>query len=430
MSNAFKTYKLSELATILVGGDLPDSYSTEKTNLHNIPVYSNGEKENGLYGYTDIPEVTEPAVTISARGSKVGFAALRKEPFLPIVRLISLIPYKEKLDVNFLFYNLKLNRQTGIGSGQPQITIPDISNRTISVPPLSTQKKIASVLSALDDKIELNNRINTELEAMAKTIYDYWFVQFDFPDANGKPYKSSGGKMVYNDVLKREVPEGWEVKSLSDLIEVKDGTHDSPKFVNNGFPLVTSKNLKKSGIDFRETNLISKRDFDNINLRSKVDTGDILFSMIGNIGTIYKIDEEKVDFAIKNVALFKTSKNNEFKNFLFQYLHSYDMLRYMPNVISGSIQKFIGLSSLRATPVLYNEEIIEKFRYTSESIYERIKVNTQQNQELFQLRDWLLPMLMNGQVSVAGAYQQAAQALSMAAEDAAGYGKKKSKFAQ
>jgi len=163
MSNAFKTYKLSELATILAGGDLPDSYSTEKTNLLKIPVYSNGEKENGLYGYTDIPKITEPAVTISARGSKVGFAAIRKEPFLPIVRLISLIPHREILDVNFLFYNLKQNRQIGTGSGQPQITIPDISNRTISVPSLSTQQKIASVLSALDNKIELNNKINDNL---------------------------------------------------------------------------------------------------------------------------------------------------------------------------------------------------------------------------------------------------------------------------
>ena len=138
MSKVFNTYKLCEITNILAGGDLPDSFSNEKTELLNIPVYSNGEKNNGLYGYTDIPKVTEPAVTISARGSKVGFAAIRTEPFFPIVRLLSLIPYQDKLDVKFLFYNLKLNRQSGIGSGQPQITIPDISNRTISVPDLQT----------------------------------------------------------------------------------------------------------------------------------------------------------------------------------------------------------------------------------------------------------------------------------------------------
>ena len=111
------------------------------------------------------------------------------------------------------------------GSTLPSMTKSAYNNLIINLPDIFIQNKIANVLSSLDKKIELNNKINKELEAMAKTLYDYWFVQFDFPDENGKPYKSSGGKMVYNEELKREIPAGWDinVKSIADLIKTNKG---------------------------------------------------------------------------------------------------------------------------------------------------------------------------------------------------------------
>ncbi|MFP9117699.1 restriction endonuclease subunit S [Flavobacterium sp. RNTU_13] len=334
----------------------------------------------------------------------------------------------EKLDTEYLFQYLKSNNFKNFingvkaeGSTINHLYQRDLIKLEIEVPSVIYQRKITSILLALDNKIELNNKMNDELESIAKTLYDYWFVQFDFPDANGKPYKSSGGKMVWNETLKREIPEGWEVKKLSSLVEVKDGTHDSPKYISDeGYPLITSKNLKKTGIDFTETNRISKFDFDLINQRSKVDTGDILFSMIGNIGTVYKIEEEIINFAIKNVALFKTSSNPVIKNYLFQYLHGYDMQRYVPNVISGSIQKFIALGSLRNTPILFKKAIIEEFNNISFSIYSKLKNNLRQNQELAQLRDWLLPMLMNGQITVG----EAEVKIGMVAEEGVEYKKR------
>jgi len=268
------------------------------------------------------------------------------------------------------------------------------------LPEYTEQKKIGDYLYLINQKIALNNKINTELEAMAKLIYDYWFVQFDFPDANGKPYKSSGGKMVYNEALKREIPEGWEVDVIKNVIDVKDGTHDSPKPSTEGYHLITSKNLKIEGLDFENANLISAIDYENINKRSKVDTGDILFSMIGSIGAIYKVDEEKINFAIKNVALYKTSKNNCYKNFVYMFLKSYDMQRYMGNVISGSIQKFIGLGALRNMPILIDHTLIKNYVQTTESLFKKQTLIKRENQQLSQLRDWLLPMLMNGQVTV------------------------------
>ena len=115
MSNQFSTYQIGEVAEIIAGGDKPKVFSLEKISPVSIPVLANAEKDNGLMGYTDNARIFEPAVTVAARGSNVGFVAIRKEPFFPVVRLLSLIPKKERLDVDYLFYNLKQNRKTGTG---------------------------------------------------------------------------------------------------------------------------------------------------------------------------------------------------------------------------------------------------------------------------------------------------------------------------
>lgn len=289
---------------------------------------------------------------------------------------------------------------SGAGSTRAYIGITEQLNLPVKLPSLYTQEQIAAVLSSLDSKIELNSKINNELEAMAKTLYDYWFVQFDFPDKDGKPYKTSGGKMVWNGELKREIPDGWEVVKINETITVKDGTHDSPKSQETGYRFITSKHLLKSGIDFENANLISESDFIAINKRSKVETGDILFSMIGTIGTIYKVEEKEINFAIKNVALFKTSQKKEVKNYVYMYLKSPDMQQYISNVLSGSIQKFIGLGDLRNIPFMLSENLIEQFEKITSPIFLKIENKKIENQTLSNLRDWLLPMLMNGQVTV------------------------------
>ena len=153
-------------------------------------------------------------LTREAPMGEVGLVNFQDTVFLG-QRIMQYRVNQEKLDSNYLLYaflspNLQyqFSRHNSTGSIVSHIRVPDCSEFEISVPALDEQKKISKVLRNIDDKIELNNRINTELEAMAKTLYDYWFVQFDFPDANGKPYKTSGGKMVYNTTLKREIPEG------------------------------------------------------------------------------------------------------------------------------------------------------------------------------------------------------------------------------
>ncbi len=312
----------------------------------------------------------------------------------------------EKVVGKYLYYCLtSKEKQKEMKNRAGITTIPDLNHfmfldMKIPLPELPAQEAAVHILDNLNKKIELNNKINDELDAMAKLIYDYWFVQFDFPDANGKPYKSSGGKMTYNKELKREIPDGWTVDIINNVIDVKDGTHDSPKAKESGYPLITSKHLKPTGLDFESANLISEEDYERVNKRSKVDTGDILFSMIGSIGEIYKVDEEVIDFAIKNIALHKSSKKPEYINFIYTFLKSYDMQRYMGNVTGGSIQKFIGLGALRNMPIFTNDDMIMKFVKTTEHLFQKKTLIKLENQELTKLRNWLLPMLMNGQVTV------------------------------
>ena len=144
-----------------------------------------------------------------------------------------------KVDSEFLTYYLSTDtmkwwiRQQAVGATMPNLNTGILARIPFRAPSKEEQSALARVISSLDKKIELNNKINAELEAMARLIYDYWFVQFDFPDANGKPYKSSGGKMVYNEELKREIPEGWEVGKLGDWIR-SDKTGDWGKETAQG----------------------------------------------------------------------------------------------------------------------------------------------------------------------------------------------------
>ncbi|MGL5108877.1 MAG: restriction endonuclease subunit S [Vibrio ordalii] len=275
--------------------------------------------------------------------------------------------------------------------------------RDFPVLPFDEKASVAvGIVAAIDKKIELNNRINAELEAMAQTLYDYWFVQFDFPDANGKPYKSSCGKMVYNPTLKREIPEGWNWKPVSSIIEVKDGTHDSPKPSDSGQYLITSKHLKPSGIDFYDAYLISQEDFDAVNKRSKVDEGDFLLSMIGTVGLSQWAMKIDTPYAIKNIGLFKTSQAPEMADYIYAAVTSLHGRAYLQqNQSTGTSQPYVTLGTLRSIPILIpNERVFEQFNAKIKPIHKLMYENTAENQKLANLRDWLLPMLMNGQVSV------------------------------
>jgi type I restriction enzyme S subunit len=284
-------------------------------------------------------------------------------------------------------------------SAYPSISPNDLGNLKFRIPELPNQQKIASVLSALDSKIELNNRINAELEAMAKTLYDYWFVQFDFPDKNGKPYKTSGGKMVWNEELKREVPEGWEVKKMFSALKIGSGfPFDSDSYLEAGkFKIITIKNVQELRLETGSvdcTNIIPS----NLPEFCKLQIGDILISLTGNVGRICLVTEINL-LLNQRVGKFLCSKI--YKNFMYLLFQRNEERNRLENIATGSSQK--NLSPIDATNVLTllpSDSILTKFDLLIDPIIDKTIIINKENQKLTELRDWLLPMLMNGQVKV------------------------------
>ena len=388
-------YKLGEILELQRGYDLPSSQMKKGDILV--------AGSNGVIGYHNEARSNHPCITVGRSGS-VGKVHYYEQATWAHNTALFVKDFKGN-DPKYLYYflkNLHLDKMFDKGSS----VVPSLDRKVVhslNVPchkDIDCQKRIAAILSKIDLIIELNCAINQNLEAMAKQLYDYWFVQFDFPNEEGKPYKASGGAMVWNEKLKREIPTYFDVKSLSEIIEVKDGTHDSPKPQDNGYFLLTSKHLTERGLDYASAYKISKEDYESINKRSKVDTNDILFSMIGTIGNSYFVEETNINFAIKNMALFKTSAKRWFSEYMYLYLSSCDYKHYEGNSLSGSIQKFVSLRTLRDMPILYHENIIKVFAKEVRNIITMMVNLRKENIELTKQRDELLPLLMNGQASV------------------------------
>ena len=229
-----------------------------------------------------------------------------------------------------------------------------------------TNLLIAGVLGSLDEKIALNRKKIAELETLAKTIYDYWFVQFDFPDKDGKPYKSSGDKMVWNEQLKREVPEGWEVKPLgSQISSVKTGLNPRDNFVFGGdINYITVKNLHSDGtIDFRGCDKINELAYAKVHARSDISKGDILFASIAPLGRCHLISEPPKGWDI-NESVFSIRPNYETSasEYLFAFFRSPYFIAKAEQQATGSIFLGIRVAELMRMPVLKPPfEILRQF---------------------------------------------------------------------
>ena len=248
------------------------------------------------------------------------------------------------------------------------------------LPAYAQQVKIGDLLHLFNQKIELNNRINAELEGMAKTLYDYWFMQFDFPDTNGNPYKSSGGAMVYNEVLKREIPQGWEVKKINDYAEVIKGDLITAKDSRVGNIKVVA-----AGIRFSYTHSDSNREKNTITISgSGANAGYINFWR----EPIFASDCITVRGRTDTETLM-----------LLQHLKF--IQNHILSQATGSAQPHVYPSDIKILDyIVPSKALIEEFRKRIIPTNNNIENNLKQNQQLEELRDWLLPMLMNGQVKV------------------------------
>lgn len=301
---------------------------------------------------------------------------------------------------SFFDYEMKATKGSKMPRGDKShiINFPclDLNNKT----------EIGKLLSSLDDKIALNNRINAKLEQMAKRLYDYWFVQFDFPNADGKPYKSTGGKMVWNEELKREIPEGWEVVKFKDVItHINTGLNPRDNFVlgNGNIKYITVKNLTESGmIDFSNCDLIDEEARSMVHNRSDIKIGDILFASICPLGRCYLINEEPKDWDInESVFTIRPNYKNMSSQFLYNILRDEYYVRKMTQKATGSIFKGIRVDDLgKMEIVLPSKEIIDSFTAKITPLLNQQAKLQQESMKLSEMRDKLLPLLMNGQVEV------------------------------
>ena len=294
--------------------------------------------------------------------------------------------FAEIVDSTYLSFFMKspyFNKQIEyalIGAVQKALTMVMLTNIEIPLSDIIEQKRIAKVLSTIDRKITINREINRNLEELAKQIYDYWFVQFDFPNEAGKPYKTSGGKMVYNETLKREIPAGWEVKLLKDIIEIKRGITITEKQTTSGTIKVVAAGVTYSylhGESNRIPNCITVSG-------SGANAGFVNFWR----EPIFASDCSTIQFDndIDTILCYYTLKKQE-KRF-YQISHKSAQPHILPSDI-GEIPMVIPSNSIK-------ERITQFFIKTNKQIAE----NTKELEHLSSLRDSLLPLLMNGQVTL------------------------------
>ena len=292
-----------------------------------------------------------------------------------------------KIDSHFLFYALFrddffIHAMKGSkGTKMPRGDKTQIMEFKIPVFAPQTQQSIATVLSALDKKIALNKQINARLEEMAKTLYDYWFVQFDFPDANGKPYKSSGGEMVFDETLKREIPKGWESVELQSCLAKVPST---VKILNKDikdfgkYPVIDQSQDFICGFTDDEKSILNPQD------------AHIIF---GDHTRIVKLVNFQYARGADGTQVI-LSNNERMPNYLFyQIINQIDLSSY------GYARHFKFLKEFKI--ILPSKDISQKYNEIANTFFVKVRNNLKQNHHLTQLRDFLLPMLMNGQVSVA-----------------------------
>ncbi len=264
-------------------------------------------------------------------------------------------------------------------SGRQRVNENALKTLELPIPEPQTQQSIAAVLSALDKKIALNKQMNARLEEMAKTLYDYWFVQFDFPDANGKPYKFSGGEMVFDETLKRKIPKGWKSFKLSELVTLSTGKEDANFATEQGiYPFFTCSEK------------ILKCDVYSFDTQAILLAGNGTFSVKRFTGRFN---------AYQRTYVLEPKSENLYPVVFFVII---DNVIKFTSGSRGSIIKFITRGDIENIDVVLPNDI-ENMRF-SEVLYTYLlqaELLEKQNHQLTQLRDFLLPMLMNGQVSVA-----------------------------
>ncbi len=393
--------KLSQLTSKLQSGN--GIMAKDIRNNGTYPVFGG----NGLRGYTESYNEEGSFFFIGRQGAKCGNVHYHVgKAYMTEHAIVG--KTNANNDAIYLSYKLSLldlGKLQG-QSAQPGLAVGTLAEIEIDVPSIIEQRKVGNLLYIIDKKIALNTRMNVELEAMAKQLYDYWFVQFDFPDENGKPYKSSGGKMVYNPTLKREIPAGWEIKNINQLADIFRGvTYNKEDLISeneDSILVLRGNNFPTSGQFSYDSNVafIPKC---MISEEQKINRGDIIISMSSgskeHIGKCFMFQRDSNHTFGAFLSKFVPFQENRY--FLYQSMLSNFFKVFVETTCNGT-----GINNLTNSTFdniyfpLPNKYILGEFESIVGSFYNKVGLFQMQNNKLTHLRDSLLPMLMNGQVTV------------------------------
>jgi len=332
---------------------------------------------NGIIGFHAEAFVKGPGIIIGRKGS-VGEVKFSRKDFWPIDTTYY-VKLKKQGNIFFWYYFLmslglnKLNSHSAV----PGLNRDQVYQIVSKIPPLSEQSAIAKILSSLDAKIELNQQINKTLEEIGKALFKHWFVDFEFPNEEGKPYKSSGGEMEYNEELGKDIPKGWEVNNALNLFKLEYGWHLPEWDRNEGnIPVFGSGGLTG---------------FHN---QYFVKGPGIILGRAGKIGpdSVYY---SHIPFCPLETTFYVSTENKKIIRFLFYFLKTMSMINTgssVPNLSRNSIHN--------AKIIIPTMEIIEYFDNLTKKIFDKIYENQHQIKLLSQIRDSLLPKLMSGKIRV------------------------------
>jgi type I restriction enzyme, S subunit len=423
--------KLGSLGKIVTGKtpptNNPNNYGNDymfigPTDLNKHFIINQSEKRISSQGLRSIKGsiINGLSVLVGCIGWDMGNVGLVEATCATNQQINAITEFKPHINPYYVYYWLKNKKQFLFQKASvtrtPILNKTDFSNLEIAIPNKHYQDKVVESLYAMDRKIELNNRINAELEAMAKTIYDYWFVQFDFPISKeqakaigkpkleGKPYKASGGKMVWAEELKREVPEGWETKQLAAILKLnyesfgKNTTMmsvnylDTSSLTSNRIDGVQSIDCNKDVLPSRAQRIVKKN--------------DILYSTVRPNQEHHGIIKEPIENMIASTGFAQlSSKDDSIGNdLIYTFLKSEWVTERLQQVANSSVSAYPSispndiLSQYIALPI--DKTFLKYSNDRLDTIYLMVSANQLQNQKLSELRDWLLPMLMNGQVKI------------------------------
>jgi type I restriction enzyme S subunit len=381
----------------------------------NITKFVTEEKARSLS--RSIAKRHDIVVTISGTLGQVVYIPLDSEyeEYLCSQRQFRVTFDETKVDVEYLAYYLHTSEgQKKILAfanyvGVPALSqpLPNFKGIEVDFPSVDEQHRRIALIKQIEEKISNNNAICSDLEAMAKLLYDYWFVQFDFPNDEGKPYKSAGGEMVWSEELKREIPKGWKCVTYSNCISsINTGLNPRDHFklnIGGKIKYLTVKNLTTEGtIDFSSCDCIDEAARDIVHKRSDIQIGDILFASISPLGRCYIISEKPKDWDInESVFSIRPNKENMTSSYLYFTFTSNSFIRLAEGNSTGSVFKGIRITELsNLKTILPPKKVLDAFDNKVKGLLE-LKVNSvNESQQLASLRDFLLPMLMNGQVKV------------------------------